>query len=208
MLLIYGRRTARIRRYTDNQQACKSCKSFDLDVKVFRDYYHLFFIPAVAVGEKTVRIRCKNCTEPFNMAATQKHYEDITRTPFYLYTLAILLVGILSFLVIANIYTQKEKTKFVENPSIGDVYQVRKNENNSTSYYFLKVTSIKGDTVVVYHNNLVYTGFVIKLNDEDYFVKDDELIFSKNELKQMLERAEINSVERGYGDEEGFNRVK
>ncbi len=208
MLLIYGRRTARIKRYTDNQYACKSCNTFDLDVKVYRDYYHLFFIPFIPIGEKTVKIRCKNCTEPFNLAATQKHYEDISRTPFYLYTLTIILVGLISFLVIANINTQNEKARFVENPIIGDVYRIRKSENNSTSYYFLKVISIKGDTVVAYHNNLEYNGFIIKLNNEDYFVKDDELTFTKNELKQMLEKAEINSVERGYGDEEGFNRVK
>jgi len=208
MLLLYGRRTARIKRYTDNQHACKSCNTFDLDVKVYRDYYHLFFIPVIPIGEKKVKIRCKNCTEPFNLAATQKHYEDISRTPFYLYTLTILLVGLISFLVIGNINTQKEKARFVAKPIIGDVYQIRKSENNSTSYYFLKVVSIKGDTVVAYHNNLEYSGFISKLNDEDYFVKDDELFFTKNELKRMLENAEINAVERGYGDEEGFNRVK
>ena len=51
-------------------------------------------------------------------------------------------------------------------------------------------------------------GFVTKLNDDDYFVKEEELGFTKGDLKQMLDRMEIHSVERDYGDYEGFNRIK
>ena len=39
-------------------------------------------------------------------------------------------------------------------------------------------------------------------------MKDEELIFTKKELKEMLAHDEINSVERDYGDYEGFNRIK
>ena len=208
MFVIYGRRTARIKKYTDNQQSCKSCKSFDLDIKVYRDYYHLFFIPFFPVGDKTVKIRCNNCSEPIRIDSIQKHYEDATKTPFYLYAGVILISALILVVVNANLYTQKEKAKFVGNPKVGDVYRIRKDENNSTSYYFLRVSQINGDTVFAYHNNLVYGGFIMKLNDDDFFVKANELIFTKKELTEMLDKAEINSVERNYGDNEGFNRIK
>ena len=84
----------------------------------------------------------------------------------------------------------------------------RKDENNSTTYYFLRLVSINGDTVVAYQNYLDYHGFISKLNEDDYFVKDEELYFTKSELKKMLDRREINSVNRDYGDYEGFNRIK
>jgi len=208
MFVIYGRRTARIKKYTDNHQACQSCKSFDLDVKVYRDYYHLFFIPVFPVGDKSVKIRCNNCGEPMRLEAIQKHYEGIAKTPFYLFLFPILLAGLIMILINANLNTQKEKAKLVDNPKVGDVYKIRKDENNSTTYYFLRLVSINGDTVVAYHNNLVYHGFISRLNDDDYFVKDEELYFTKNELRQMLDRMEINSVDRDYGNYEGFNRIK
>ena len=208
MFVIYGRRTARIKKYTDNQQACQSCKAFDLDIKVYRDYYHLFFIPVFPAGDKTVKIRCNNCGEPMRLKTIQRHYESISKTPFYLFTFPILFAGLIIILVNANLNAQKEKALFVDNPNVGDVYRIRKDENNKTTYYFLRLVRISGDTVVAYHNNLEYSGFISKLNDDDFFVKDEELYFLKPELKQMLEKMEINSVDRNYGDYEGFNRIK
>lgn len=208
MFVIYGRRTARIKRYTDNQHRCKSCSSVDLDIKVYRGFYHLFFIPFFPAGDKSVKIYCNNCGEPLRLESLQKHYEGSTKTPVYLYAGVFLISGLILLLVNANLNTQKEKKKFVDNPMVGDVYRISKDENNSTSYYFLRVSQINGDTVFAYHNNLVYGGFITKLNDDDFFVKTDELIFTKNGLKEMLDRAEINSVERNYGDSEGFNRIR
>jgi len=208
MFVIYGRRTAKIKKYTDNRQACQSCKTFDFDVKVYRDYYHLFFIPVIPVGDKTVKIRCNNCGEPIKFETIQKHYESISKTPFYLFTFPILFAGLILILVNANLSSQKEKALFVDNPKAGDVYRIRKDENNSTTYYFLRLANVKGDTVIAYHNNLEYHSFVTKLNADDFFVKDDELYFLKSELKQMLDKMEINSVDRDYGDYEGFNRIK
>lgn len=208
MFVIYGRRKARIKKYTDNQQACQSCKTFDLDVNVYRDYYHLFFIPVFPVGDKTVKIQCNNCGEPIRLETIQKHYENISKTPFYLFMFPILFACLVILLVNANLNTQKEKALFVDNPNVGDVYRIRKDENNKTTYYFLRLVRISGDTVVAYHNNLEYGGFISKLNDDDFFVKDEELYFLKPELRQMLEKMEINSVDRDYGDYEGFNRIK
>jgi hypothetical protein len=208
MLLIYGKRTARIKKYTDNQQACQGCKVFDHEVKVYRDYYHLFFIPVFPTGDKTAKIECKNCGKHLRTEALQKHYEKISNTPFYLFALPIILAGIFSIAAFVNLCYQKEKAIFVNNPKVGDVYSIRKEENNKTSYYFLRLVRISGDTVVAYHNNLIYNGFAYELNDDDFFVKNEEVYFTKIELQHMLEKTEINSVDRNYDDEKGFNRIK
>ena len=208
MFVIYGRRSIRIKKYTDNRHYCKSCNSFDLNVKVYKEYFHIFFIPFFPIGDQKVKIYCNNCGEPFRVDEIQKHYESITRTPIYLYSGLILITGLILLLVNANIRTQKEKAKFVDNPMVGDVYQIRKDDKNATSYYFLRVSQINGDTVFAYHNNLVYSGFISQLNSDDFFVKEEQLVFTKKELKEMLDTAEINSVERNYGNDEGFNRIK
>jgi hypothetical protein len=36
----------------------------------------------------------------------------------------------------------------------------------------------------------------------------EEFYYTKKQLQELLERGEINSVERGYDDSEGFNRIK
>jgi hypothetical protein len=95
-----------------------------------------------------------------------------TKNPIYLYAGLILIGSLILLLVNANITAQKEKAKFIENPKIGDVYRIREDENNSTSYYFLRVSQINDDTVLAYHNNLIYHGFITKLNDDDFFVKE------------------------------------
>jgi zinc-ribbon family len=208
MLVIYGRRKARIKKYTDNRNYCKSCNSFDLNVKVYKEYFHIFFIPFFPTGDKKVKIVCNNCGEPYRVDTVQKDYERSTKIPIYLYSGLIFIGSLILLLVNANISTQKEKARFVENPKVGDVYRIRKDENNSTSYYFLRIKQIISDTILAYHNNLVYSGFITKLNDDDFFVKEEELFFTKKELKEMLDKDEINSVERNYGSNEGFNRIR
>ena len=208
MLVIFGKRKLRIKRYTDNQNACNECNSFDLDIKVFKEYFHVFFIPFFPNGIKSSSIRCKSCHKSMRFDSLQKHYERLTKVPVYLYSgLIAVAIGVL-LLVNANLNTQKEKKRFVENPQIGDVYLVRSDEGSSTKYYFLRVSRIIGDTVFTYHSNLMYNGFVYKLDNQDYFVKEDEISFTKSSLKEMLRNDEINSVERGYRDSEGFNRIR
>lgn len=208
MFLIYGRKVTRIKKYTDNQNHCKACKSFDLNVEVYKEYFHIFFIPFVPTGDKAVKISCNNCGEPFRVDSVQKDYENNTRLPVYLYSGLIMVVALILLLVNENIKTQKEKARIVEDPRVGDVYTIRKDENNSTSYYFLRAAQIKGDTVYAYHSNLIYNGYITQLNDEDFFVKAEELIFTKKELKEMLDKGEINDVERNYEADAGFDRIK
>src|SRR5947208_13350230 len=103
MFIIFGRRKARIKKYTDSPEYCKSCNSYELQIKVYKEYFHIFFIPFFPTGHKTVKIHCKKCGEPFRMDTVQKHYQSITRTPIYLYTGLLLFAGIILLIVNVNI---------------------------------------------------------------------------------------------------------
>jgi hypothetical protein len=46
------------------------------------------------------------------------------------------------------------------------------------------------------------------MNEEDYFDKQLQMSITKPALKKMLDAGEINSVERDYTDDTGFNRMK
>jgi hypothetical protein len=208
MFLIYGRHTARIKKYTVNDQSCKSCRTFDIEVNVYREFYHLYYIPFCPIGDKTVNARCKNCGEPFRSDSFLTYYKEKSRTPFYYFSLPILFSSLVILLTVLNSNTQEEKLAFVTDPKIGDVYTIRHDEDNKTTYYFLRLKSINGDTLIMYHSALEYNGYTSTLNNVDYFVKDEELLLTKLELKKMLVRMEINAVDRDYSDYKGFNRIK
>lgn len=136
MFILYGTRTARIKNYKDNQQACKNCKMFDFDVKVYQNYYHFFFIPICPVGDKTADVHCTNCGQRLWISSIQKEYELKSKAPFYLYSGIILFVGLILGAIYLNLNNQKQKAILVQNPKIGDVYTMRKDINDSTKYFF------------------------------------------------------------------------
>jgi hypothetical protein len=207
MIFIYGRKKAKIKKAIDQMGACTTCNSIGLDFEIYRHYYHLFWIPLFPSGDKESIVYCTKCGKPNNFNPRVKHLEFVTRTPVYLYSGLLIFMMLIGTLVVANINTQKQKALFVADPKVGDVYRMQKQENDSTFYYFLRVARIQGDTVGVYPSAFRYFGFVYKLNNEDYFVAQ-EFVYTKKELRELLEKGEINSVERDYDDSEGFNRIK
>jgi len=208
MFLIYGRRTANIRNYTSHNYPCQNCKDFDLEIKVYREYFHVFFIPIFPTSFKDVKIRCNNCGQLKWIDSLQKQYKESIKAPFYLYAGLIIIAGLILWISVANRNTQKEKAAFVASPRTGDVYTIRNEESNTTTYYFLKVSRINGDTIYTYHNTLEYSKFVSKFNDGDFFTAEEEVIYTKKELQEMLDKGEINSVERNYGTDKGFDRIR
>jgi hypothetical protein len=208
MFIIHGKRGLRIKSYTDSSQQCSNCKSFDLRVAIYRRYFHVFFIPFFPIGIKSSALWCHDCGQQFRMDSLQTQYEKNTKTPFYLYTGPILIGLLILLLVNESIKSGKKNKEFVQNPKTGDVYLIRDDSGKTTSYYFLKVASIHGDTLSVFHNKYEYSRFISRLQDDDFFEAGEELLYTKKEMLQMLDKGEINSVERDYDDDKGFERVK
>lgn len=204
MFIIYGRKQATIKKYTHTQDSCKSCKSFDLNVKVYKVYAHVFFIPFFPFGPKSVEMRCKSCGEPNRDISLQNHYEQNTKIPFYLFSGLILIAALIGALWVHIEYKNKREAAYVAAPKVGDVYTI----HQDTVYYFLRLSQIKGDTVLAYPSYLGYPRFVSEMQSDDYFTKETELIYTKKELKEMLKKAEIHSVDRDYSDNDGFNRIR
>jgi hypothetical protein len=205
MFLIRGTRTARIKTYIDNEHQCNDCKDFDLKVKVYKDYFHVFFIPIFATGIKSVKIRCNKCTEPFRSDSLQKEYERRTRTPFWLYT-GILLVGLLVTGGFSAAFLGRYlDSQYVAHPRPGDVYTLHRED---TFYDFVKVIRVNGDSVITYNNNMRYVFTPSALESTDYFVADREVVFTKELLHEMLEKGVIDNVARYYSEASGFQRSK
>ena len=200
LLVIVGKRVARIGNYIDNDHICYPCKAFDREIRVYRPYVHFCYIPVFPIGGKQFEIRCRNCGDETRSDNLVKKYEKSAKTPFYLYSALLLFVGLAAFWFYWNKNRQQQKIEYVQNPAIGDVYTIKEDKNTGTTYSFLKITGINGDSITALHNNLDYGGFVSGLADDDYFVKDDTVRFRRKELTKMLEQDEIYSVKRDDGD--------
>ncbi|MDP4252118.1 MAG: zinc-ribbon domain-containing protein [Bacteroidota bacterium] len=208
MLVIFGNRTIRTGKFSDNDHVCYHCQAYDREVQVSRTYFHFCFIPVFPIGGHRMEMRCRNCGDQTEPESVKKQYQGMAKTPIYLYSAPILLVCVTAYWFYWNGNNEKEKRAFVDKPAIGDVYTIKKGSGYEASYSFLRVITISGDSVMLYHNDLEYGGFVSKFTDDDYFVKDDTLVFKRNKLKEMLEQGGIYSVKRGYGIGSGFNSIR
>ncbi|AEV98982.1 hypothetical protein A4D02_10520 [Niastella koreensis] len=208
MLLVHGKKLAKIKEFTDNTQACTSCKSFDLRVKIFKQYQHVYMIPVYPVGDKVVEIRCKQCDEPILQESLKKEYAKKGRAPFYFYSLFILIALIIGWAVYADGRDKKNTALWVASPRAGDVYIIKREKSGVTLYSFLKAANVAGDSIQLYQNHLEYTGKVTALNNDDYFELADMLSISKQGLQQLLDKGLIDEVKRDYDEADGFNRLK
>jgi hypothetical protein len=208
MLFLFGIRVARIGRYRDRTHICYPCKAFDRDVQVLRSYFHFCLIPVFPTGAKQWGMRCRNCGDETLLENVKKEFEAKARTPFYLYSAIYLFIAIAGYWFYWNKNTQIRKMEFVTRPAAGDVYTMAKKGNDEATYCFLKIISVRGDSVTLIRNQWDYGQFVSGLKADDYFGKGDSVRLAKKELGRMAEEGEIYSVERGYGEGSSFNRVK
>lgn len=208
MFLIYGKRTARIRKYHYGSMVCTGCNSFGVRVNVYRDYYHFFFLPLVPVGINTAKIYCDSCSAQLRSGPVEAEYEERAKAPVHLYSGLILVLGFILFAIVSNLNNQKEYLKYIENPIEGDVYRVKATKDGSTFYYFLRIGEVTGDTIYAHPSHLMYSRFTDRLNDEDFFSEAEYYPFTQTDLKEMLDSGEIQSVERNYKKETGFDRIK
>jgi hypothetical protein len=208
MLYIFGRRVARIAKYTDKEYICYPCKAFEREVTVYMPYFHLCLIPVFPIGKRQIEVRCTNCGDDTKSENILRKYEKRAKIPFYLFSALILAACIGAYWIYWNSNNQKNRAEYVANPKVGDVYTISESRNDGTAYYFLRVAEIKGDTVMAIHSSLEYNYFVNYMVGDDHFVKDDTSLYVRKHLKDMLENGEIYMVRRKYGKGSGFNEIR
>ncbi|RYE26200.1 MAG: zinc-ribbon domain-containing protein [Sphingobacteriales bacterium] len=205
MLIVFGSRTVRIKKYVDSNQPCTNCGTPELEIKVYRRYHHFCFVPVWPAAAKGATIICKHCGAHYNNYDMQERVAA-TRAPFYLYSLPILVALYIPVSLVIRSKNKQDTQTYINNPQIGDVYTVEEKEGKETNYFFLKIADIKDDTVYAYHSNMVYGTDVDRLADEDYFVKDDLMSNTKAGLKAMLKDGIVVQVRRGYSKYGGYYR--
>lgn len=206
--MIKGKNTVTIKRYKDYQHKCPSCGMYDLQVSVYKPYFHIFFIPIAPTDVKSSKIVCDHCGHPIRIDSLQKHYESITRIPFYLYSGVIVTVGFIISMFCVSAWASYKCSTYSKQPNVGDVFEL-KSEYKRTydTYYFLKVNSIKGDTVTFIRNHLLYVNSVLQLDAEDFFDATDTVAISRKTFIEMYQKDDIKMAKRNYDSTTGFYKI-
>jgi hypothetical protein len=103
---MHGKRTMMIKKFNLTEDHCRNCKSFDLDIRVYRDYYHFILLPIIPTGDKNAKIYCNRCGEGLRIEAIRKRYEKAAKTPLYLYTGLIFFMLIICAGILGDLYDQ------------------------------------------------------------------------------------------------------
>ena len=207
MLLLKGTRTVRIKTWQDHAHQCDACKDFNLSIGIYMKYFHIFFIPIAALGVKSTKMYCASCGQPVRIDSVSREYEKRTKTPFYLYSGMILVGLLIAAGFVLNASGAHQRDQYIDHPQVGDVYLVKRDLPLQSTWYFLRIVKIHGDTAVTNHSNLEYNTYVYKFNSDDYFVSGEESEYPTALLKTMFQKGVIVNIFRDYEDT-GFGRVK
>lgn len=204
MILLSGKRKTRIKQFIDNKKSCKNCGDFDFEVKIYRIYWHLFFLPIKPSGKKTTEIKCRSCGYLIHSDILQRHYEKGSYKKMYFYTIPILLVSLIAALLFSNENKnpQNTNTTFMDNPKIADVFTNREKDDVLPVYHFLGTAGIKGYVASAVHNDLKHYDLTTVLNDHDLLLKGKKKYFLNPGFKADLYKMERNTFGRNYDEQE------
>ncbi len=192
-----GKQNFRVKRYNEYHQSCKNCKAFELEIEVFMDCFHLYYIPFFSLGNKTIKIYCKNCNEVIQNESLENDYKRKTDTPLYFFTGTVFFTLLFSAAFIYIQYSDKRDLEMIENPETGDAYVIKRKINDSVyNYSLIKVITINKDTLTVYPNSIEYQTYPYPLKPEDHYVKENKRLLLKSELKDMFKNDKISSIYR------------
>jgi len=203
-MIIYGVRPICIKKYIDRHIKCEECGGYTHKLRVYKDCFHVFFIPFFPVGVKTITSHCCQCNYALN-SGKREFYLNQTRNPLYMFSGLFLIAALIIALVFNDLQEQKLSKEYLADPAVGDVYLIYENSDKVKGYYFLKVFDIHEDTVFLRTNRLVYSSYISKFNEADYFNLEYAGYNLKSELEGLMEEGLIKNVYRNYDPETRFS---
>jgi hypothetical protein len=201
-MIVYGSKNKLLRSEIITDK-CASCgKQNVIYIDVLQKYAHLFWIPFFPMG-KTGQSRCSHCNQvltlkemPSSLTSTYQRLKSNTRTPIWVYA-GVALFALLIARELVNDKIKKENSvKYILAPKSGDIFEVKKSENQFTLY---KVETVTQDSVFFHHcyyETVSETG-LDNLKDSSESAYSNWLYsLSKSEIKSMFDKGNIIEVDR------------
>jgi len=182
---------------------CPSCGyQGSVQLNVFQKYAHIYWIPFFPT-KKTGSSQCSHCKQeldekqlPNSFSSALMALKASVIAPKYMFAglgIAVVLISVLAFAISKD---NKENLAFVNTPQKGDVYEVKTATGDYTLYL---VEILEKDSVFVRINEFEVNkpSGLRKIKSKGIAAYSASMYgFSKNEIKQMLEKNEIIDVDR------------
>lgn len=197
MIFLWGRRNKVLEAYADENYKCENCNSNNLIYTVTQNYFHFFWIPLVPVN-KFVGTYCPDCLESKKVVygQTSARLERQTRTPVYMYSLLILIGGLVLYGGVNSFTYSKKQKELIKNPILEDVYTFKfKDEKDQDAYSFIKVVAVSADSIFFVQANGYYNRNISYLQSNVRFLMET-IGKSRNELINMQKSNIITEIYR------------
>jgi hypothetical protein len=182
---------------------CQNCETANsVTMHVFQKYAHVFWIPFFPLGKYGVT-ECSHCKQvlrqkemPSAMTASYETLKGQTKTPRWMFAGLLLTAVLITAGVIASKQNDERNAQLILTPQSGDVFEIKGKDDRYTLY---KVAGVQGDSVFVQVNKYEVTrssGLAELKRKEGNSYADEQLGFTRAELKQMLSSGEILNIDR------------
>lgn len=162
-------------------------------------YFHIFWIPMFPLS-KTGVSQCSHCKQtlyanqmPNALKMVYEEEKKKVKTP-WAYRFGLILIGLFFAFVIASILFGGVNKKYLNQPMVNDIYEVK---YGNRQYVLYKVIAVNGSDVVVVES--VETGR--KASDLSKIKKDgvyqtSEITFTKAQLEELVKERKLRDIER------------
>ncbi|MDB5251563.1 MAG: zinc-ribbon protein [Flaviaesturariibacter sp.] len=199
-MIIYGRKGKLQARQT-LVQPCPHCGTTNsVEMSVFQNYAHVFFIPFFPLG-KTAVSQCQHCQQVLRLNQMppdwRQDYDTLrstTRVPVWMFAG----VALIAVLIASSAYSDAQKTKntqsYIGHLQPGDLLEV-KLEGNFT---YFKVTDVRGDSVSLLYNKQmsVYKSGMDKLTVSESGFDPEVHITTQQTIQKLHKDGDIIDVVR------------
>jgi C4-type Zn-finger protein len=201
-MIIYGSRTYQLKSIQLTNEHCPHCGTQgSVAMFTMARYAHIFWIPFFPLGRVSVTQcqHCKQTLEENQMPAQIKayHHRNLseTRLPLWQFSGLALIFMAIVFGAFANKADAEERSAFLQDPKVGDVYELKTGEGNYTTFRLMDITT---DSVIVNYNSYEVnkvTGLP-QIDKEENYVDSLVYILSRTELDSMHREGNILDINR------------
>jgi hypothetical protein len=201
-MIIYGSRTKQLAKEALLDK-CPNCGTQNsVELYVFQKYAHVFWIPFFPFG-KTAVSQCSHCKQvlklkemPSSLRGAYENLQSQAKTPVWTFSGLVIVAVLITTGILNDQKNDAKNAKLVLAPQSGDIFEVKTKENQYTLY---KIENIAGDSAFIrinqFETNKV-SGLADLRSKGESAYSEDVYLFSKAELKVMLEKGEILDIQR------------
>ena len=205
-MIIFGTRTkylpVKSGMLQTNCDHCGTAQSLDAVKRI--NYFHIFWIPIFPYRSQLIT-ECGHCKKvnyqreiPPQVLTDIRNSGAVPKTPLGYFT-GLILVGLfIGLIMVIGISSSIKTNEYLENPKVGDVYEIRHRESGNSIYTLYRIAQVTADSITFDVNDYEAKGRkqlrqLKKKYGNDY---SEQLVLSSAELITMKKENHISNIER------------